>query len=196
MMKKHILPLLALCACLISTTGAKAHGLNMTSANITLRQHNHLSLTVATSLTELFRQLTWQGKPSSMFQLMSDEAQLTAFHFQLEQLFTAQLTVVIDGQLLSSRQTRVPSIKQLQQLLQEEIAKALLPPHTGKEDHDDYRTLVISIDGFMPKSVAAEQLNVHFPPALGPVLANYSEPYTQTLAPTANGSRFGIALKR
>ncbi|NMH66332.1 hypothetical protein [Shewanella salipaludis] len=217
MMKKHILPLLALCAGLISMTGASAHGLNMTSANITLRQHNHLSLSVSTSLTALFQRLEWQGKPASIAHLVADEAKLAEFHRQLVQVFAEQLTVAIDGQPLESRQTRAPSQAQLRQRLEEEIAEALLPPaHTAvhaahgqapHEDmsheplsheplsHEEYQTLVIHIDGFMPRAAKAEMLNVHFPPALGPVLTNYSEPRSQTLTPGADGSSLKIGLK-
>ncbi|QSX38256.1 hypothetical protein [Shewanella sedimentimangrovi] len=200
-MKKTTL-LLILCCGLISMTDARAHGLNMTSANITLRQHNHLSLTLATSLTELFHQLEWQGKPPSIAHLVADEAKLAEFHRQLVQVFAEQLTISIDGQSLASRQTRAPSQAQLKQRLEEEIAEALLPPspktqeHThGPAEHEDYQTLVISIDGFMPRAAKAEMLDVHFPPALGPVLTNYSEPRSQTLTPGADGSSLQIGLK-
>ncbi|MCE9687914.1 hypothetical protein LZP73_17180 [Shewanella sp. AS16] len=216
MMKKRILPLLALCAGLISMTGASAHGLNMTSANISLRQHNHLSLTVATSLTALFHRLEWQGKPASIAHLVADEAKLAEFHRQLVQVFAERLTISIDGQPLASRQTRAPSLAQLKQRLEEEIAEALLPPHKAQGQahdhgaheamphealsheplsHEKYQTLVIHIDGFMPRAVKAEMLNVHFPPALGPVLTNYSEPRSQTLTPGADGSSLQIGLR-
>ncbi|QSX31027.1 hypothetical protein JYB88_05125 [Shewanella cyperi] len=208
-MKKTTL-LLILCCGLISMTDARAHGLNMTSANITLRQHNHLSLTLATSLTELFHQLEWQGKPPSIAHLVADEAKLAEFHRQLVQVFAEQLTISIDGQSLASRQTRAPSQAQLKQRLEEEIAEALLPPAHGHmphndavhddkahepQSHEEYQTLVIHIDGFMPRTAKAEMLDVHFPPALGPVLTNYSEPRSQTLTPGADGSSLQIGLK-
>ena len=66
---KNIVLLLNLIMVLSFSQQVTAHGLNMSTAQVTLRQNNHISIRVHTSLKDLVAQLNWQGKPQSFTEL-------------------------------------------------------------------------------------------------------------------------------
>ncbi|WP_088329621.1 hypothetical protein [Lacimicrobium sp. SS2-24] len=195
-MKKLLLIILALG--LFETAMVSAHGLNITTATMTLRQKDHLSVRVATSLTALFQRMQWQGKPLSIAHLVADESKMVEFHQQLVKMFSQELVIAVDGQPLESRQTRLLNIAQLRQQLQDEIATAVLPGHTDhhKQDtHGRYHDLVINIDGFIPAAGQLKDLQIDFPIELGPIMTSYSEPKIQTLAAGQQTTRYHLQLR-
>jgi hypothetical protein len=59
---------------------ALSHGLSMTTASVTPRQKNHISIRIQPSLPDLASRMTWPGKPKSLMHLSSaDEKQIKAF---------------------------------------------------------------------------------------------------------------------
>ncbi|GLX79039.1 hypothetical protein tinsulaeT_23790 [Thalassotalea insulae] len=187
---KKLLLILVVCG-LFETATVTAHGLNMTTANITVRQKNHLSVRVATSLTALFRHMQWQGKPLSIAHMVSDEGKLEEFHQRLEQMFSEQLTILVEGKPLQSRQIRLMNLTQLRQYLRSEVAEAVLPQ---RDKHESYQDFVINIDGFMPSTGKGEKLKINFPVELGPIMTSYSEPKIQTLAKGEQVTRYQLQL--
>jgi hypothetical protein len=187
---KKIIFLVLVCV-LLQSAPSYAHGVNMTTATITLRQHNHLSVRLATSLTAIFHQLDWQGKPPYLAHLLVNEEDLKAFHHQLVQLFEQGLVIQIDNNRLLNRQTRILNLEQLGEQLRNEAAEAILPGHSP---HENYQGLVIFVDGFIPKQSARKQLKIDFPAELGPILTSYSEPQMQTLQAGETTTHYRLPL--
>lgn len=185
---KHFKMMLLLFCSLMATNKVLAHGLSMTTAEIALRHNKHISLTIRTSLSELFARMHWQEKPASLLHLASgDNKTLTLFRQQLNSLFTAQMPVYSGKLLLDSQRARLPGIQQLRKMLQKEIADQVLTGNKGKHEHgeqDRQNYLVAYIDGFLIANDEAdnlEELQVRFPTELGDILVSYVEPKVQTL---------------
>ncbi|WDD98516.1 hypothetical protein [Thalassomonas actiniarum] len=185
--KQCKLLILLLCS-LITVNQAAAHGLSMTSAEIALRHDKHISLTIRTSLSDLFARMLWPEKPASLLHLASgDNKTLTLFRQQLNHLFTAKMPVYSGKISLDSQRARLPGIQQLRKMLQKEIAGKVLKNHKGKHEHgeqDRQNYLVAYIDGFLLAGDRADnprELQVQFPTELGDILVSYVEPKVQTL---------------
>ena len=190
--QKQLLPLtliMLMLATLLLTSPVMAHGLSMTTAEIALRQNRHISVTVRTSLSDLFASMQWSDKPASLLHLAgADQQSLSLFRKQIHTLFTTDMPVFLGEYPLESQQARVPGLKKIRQLLQTEIATKVLKGENGhshdegEQDRQNY--LVIYVDGFIPKQdnkTALPELQVQFPSQLGDIMVSYVQPKVQTL---------------
>lgn len=175
---------------------ANAHGLKMTTAEITLRHEKHLSITIKTSLDTLFEQMRWPGKPASLLHLAaSDKKKMYQFRLALIKLFQP-LPIQAGKHTLQSRQLRVPSVSELQRLIQAYVAEQALQKKIKNKPHnhnDRAYYLKVQVSGFISprgKPLSANgvmpALQVVFPAVLGDILVNYTKPQTQTIRPSAN----------
>ena len=166
------------------------HGLTMTTAQLTLRNNNHLTVTVSASLAELFNGMNWQDKPPSLIHLMADDGiALADFRGQLSQLFLDDMPISFAGQALISPNLRLPHLPKLKQQIETEIAYSLMP---NTDEHDRSNYLVVYLDGFIPKKAfaldGASSVEAVFPDVLGDILVSFNRPLVQTL-PATKGER-------
>lgn len=164
-----------------------SHGLSMTTANITLRQKNHISIRIQTSLPDLASRMNWPGKPKSLMHLSSaDEKQIKAFRQALMKLFTQGMPITIGNKPMQSQMARLPPVKRLRKMLQAIVADQIMrvkkPAHSGHGDHEREDFIVINVDGFVAKNVDSRDLYIPFPTELGPITVSYSKPQMQTLS--------------
>jgi len=169
----------------LSMTGnVNAHGLNMSTAQVTLRQNNHISIRVHTSLKEVLAQLKWQGKPKSFTELAtSTQANLKPMSLALHALFTNDMPVRVGDKVMESKKARLPTPRQLQAKLQKVLAQKVMQQRQGKSagNHHSSNDLTIEIDGFIPKGITHSQINISFPKELGAIMVSYNKPQVQTL---------------
>jgi len=176
---------------------ATAHGLNMSTAQVTLRQNNHISIRVHTSLKDLLAQLNWQGKPQSFTELATiPQAKLKPMGAALHTLFTKNMQVTIGDKKMDSKKARLPSVRQLQSKLQKALAQQVMQKHQEKQqgNHHNRNDLIIEIDGFIPKDATDSQLNIDFPGELGAIMVSYIKPQVQTLKAGKSATRYHQAL--
>jgi len=162
-----------------------AHGLSMSTAQVTLRQNNHISIRIQTSLKELLAQLQWQGKPTSIMALATvNEKSVQSLSYALKNLFM-NMPVKVGSQTMASSQARLPSDKKLLAQLQALVAQVILKNkqhgHENAHDHDRDNYLQVEIDGFIPSGQHSRELNIAFPKELGTIMVSYSKPMVQTL---------------
>ncbi|EAQ66930.1 hypothetical protein MED121_13420 [Marinomonas sp. MED121] len=167
-----------------------AHGLTMTTAELTLRNNNHLTVTVRVSLTELFNRMNWQHKPPSLIHLMAEDGiALAGFRGAISQLFLAEMPISFMGQSLISPNLRLPNLAQLKQQVEADIAYSLMP---AADEHDRSNYLVVYLDGFIPKKAfaakGASSVEAVFPEVLGDIMVSFNRPLVQTL-PATKGDR-------
>lgn len=161
-----------------------AHGLNMSTAQVTLRQNNHINIRVHTSLKDLLAQLNWQGKPQSFTELATiTQAKLKPMSVALHTLFTKNMPVSIGDKEMDSKKARLPSVRQLQSTLQKALAQQVMQKHQKKQqgNHHNRNDLIIEIDGFISKDTKGSQINIDFPEELGTIMVSYIKPQVQTL---------------
>ena len=171
---------------------AFSHGLTMTTAELTLRNNNHLTMAIRTSIPPLFKQMEWPEKPASLVHLMAEDGKdLALFRAQLATLFLQEMPVTFAGYKLISPNLRLPKLSKLRQQIEREISLALLPPMEGDE-HDRSNYLVAYLDGFIPKkalsSTKQSHVEVVFPEALADIMVSFNRPLVQTL-PATNKKR-------
>ena len=194
---KFIMVLLNVLLILSVTGKANAHGLNMSTAQVTLRQNNHISIRVHTSLKEVLAQLSWQGKPKSFTQLATaTENNLKPMSLALHTLFTKNMPVSFGEKEMNSKKARLPSPKQLQVKLQKALAEKVMQKRQGQHQDEFHRSndLVIEIDGFIPKGVTNSQIQISFPKELGAIMVSYNKPQVQTLKAGKSATRYHQAL--
>jgi len=156
-----------------------AHGLSMSTAQVTLRQNNHISIRIQTSLKELLAQLQWQGKPTSIMALAAlNEKSVQSLSHALKNLFM-NMPVKVGSQTMASSQARLPSDKKLLAQLQALVAQVILKNKQHGHDRDNYFN--VEIDGFIPSGQHSRELNIAFPKELGTIMVSYSKPTVQTL---------------
>ncbi|WP_440053498.1 hypothetical protein ACSLBF_11305 [Pseudoalteromonas sp. T1lg65] len=175
-----------------------AHGLQMTTAQIVQRQDNYLFITINTPLSKLYQNINYADKPASIIHLAnSSKQQIKVFREALLKLFKEELTLSVAGKSLRSMRVSTLSAKELQKLLQAEMAAQVLNSAQGQSNHhhsDRKNYLRIEVDGFLPEVNAPRVLNGQFPRALGQILVSYSKPQMQTLSPSEHGSIYTQAL--
>ncbi|WP_028300124.1 hypothetical protein [Oceanospirillum beijerinckii] len=183
---------------------ATAHGLRMTTAEIALRRNNHLTITIRTSLNDLFQQMDWAGKPVSLLHLAAADKQVFG-KFRSAIIKLLQPIPVQAGKYpLKNRRLRLPALADLQALVRAEVAEQALQQsskhnsanhtHTG-DDRKHY--LRAELSGFINSDNNPAQqsaLQVVFPRALGKILVTYSKPQTQTISPGKDSSYYRQAI--
>jgi|GEM_PF-3945426 len=192
LLKKFGLEYSGLLLALFMSSQLYSHGLTMTTAELTLRNNNHLTVTVRTSLAELFNRMEWQDKPASLVHLMAeDNKALTRFRKQLGQLFIREMPIKFSDHALISPNLRLPKLVALRRQVEVAIANSLLPSVEGA-DHDRSNYLVVYVDGFIPKqalmSDIASSVEVVFPQVLADIMISFNRPLVQTL-PASEGTR-------
>ncbi len=173
-----------------------AHGLSMSTAQVTLRQNNHISIRIQTSLKALLSQLQWQGKPASVMALAAvNEKSIQPLSAALQDLF-ANMPVTIGAQSMASSQARLPSEKTLLTQVQTLVAQAILnkQQHKHVDAHGRENYLQVEIDGFIPNGERSEELNIAFPKELGTIMVSYSKPSVQTLKAGKHATGYRQAL--
>lgn len=171
---------------------ALAHGLHMTTVAVTLRQGDHLSLTVHTSLTDLFNRMEYDGKPGSVIYLANgSDKEIEQFRQQILSL-VKQTPLTVAQQPLQSVEVRMARAEALRELLLNAVAEHVLQAGTAAGASSDPRSnyLRIDIDGFIPKGDGTPVLEANFPQAFGPILFSYSKPQMQTIEPGEHGSHY------
>ena len=179
-----------------ASTLLHAHGLSMSTAQVTLRQNNHISIRIQTSLKELLAQLQWQGKPTSIMALATlSEKSVQPLSGALKALFS-NMPVKIGAQSMASSQARLPSDKKLLAQLQTLVARAILKnkQHSHVDAHDRDNYLLVLIDGFIPTGQDSRELNIAFPKELGTIMVSYSKPSVQTLKVGKHATGYRQAL--
>lgn len=179
------------------STQTAAHGLNMSSAQVTLRQNNHISIRVHTSLKDLLAQLNWQGKPQSFTELAtSPQTKLKPMSAALHTLFTKSMPIKFGNIAMDSKRTRLPNPQQLQIKLQKVLAQQVMQKHQDKHQssHHSSNDLVIEIDGFIPKNAEGSQIDIGFPKELGAIMVSYNKPQVQTLKGGKSATHYRQAL--
>ena len=169
-----------------------SHGLTMTTAELTLRNNNHLTLAIRTSLPALFNRMQWQNKPVSLIHLMAEDGvALTAFRSQLNLLFLKNMPITFADYALISPNLRLPSQAVLRRQIETDIANSLLPSNEER-DHDRSNYLLVYVDGFIPKKALstgdASRVEVLFPDELADIMVSFNRPLVQTL-PASQGRR-------
>ena len=196
MMKAMVLLLNVIIALSLSAQTA-AHGLNMSTAQVTLRQNNHISIRVHTSLKNLVAQLNWQGKPQSFTELATTpQTKLKPMSAALHALFMKNMPVKFGNIAMDSKKARLPSPQQLQSKLQKMLAQKVMQKHQDKHqsDHHSSNDLVIEIDGFIPKNAEGSQIDIGFPKELGSIMVSYNKPQVQTLKAGKRATNYRQAL--
>lgn len=165
----------------------------MTTAELTLRNNNHLTVTVRTSLVELFDRMQWQDKPLSLVHMMAKDGKaLAIFRKQLSLLFMRDMPIRFSDQALISPNLRLPKLMALRRQIEVEIANSLLPRVEGA-DHDRSNYLVVIVDGFIPKQALSSDfpssVEVVFSPVLADIMVSFNRPLVQTL-PATKSARF------
>jgi hypothetical protein len=90
---------------------ALSHGLSMTTASVTLRQKNHISIRIQTSLPDLASHMNWPNKPKSLMHLSSaDDKQIARFRQALVKLFTKGMPITIGNKPMQSQMACLPSV--------------------------------------------------------------------------------------
>lgn len=194
---KIFVVLLNLVLLLSLSVQAAAHGLNMSTAQVTLRQNNHISIRVHTSLKDLLAQLNWQGKPQSFTELATTtQTKLKPMSAALHALFTKSMPIKFGNIAMDSKKTRLPSPQQLQSKLQKMLAQQVMQRHQDKHKsgHHSSNDLVIEIDGFIPKNAQGSQIDIGFPKELGSIMVSYNKPQVQTLKAGKSATNYRQAL--
>lgn len=168
---------------LLFSSSALTHGLEMTTAKVTLRGQNHLTIRIETDLGKFSGRIDWPGKPKTLMHMATaNEQQVMAFRQALITLFAKEMSVTIGGEPMQSQQARLPDHKRLTKQLQTAAAEQLMPKDHSHDYDQRHNYLVINIDGFIPKSAKSRALNIDFPAALGAITVSYSKPQMQTLS--------------
>ena len=178
--------LISIVLAVLSINTVLSHGLSMTTASVTLRQKNHISIRIQTSLPDLASRMEWPGKPKSLMHLSSaDEKQMVLFRKALVKLFTKGMPITIGNKPMQSQMARPPTVKRLRKMLQsivaEQIMTAKQPVNPGHGPHERADYIEIFVDGFVAKKVDSRDLHIPFPTELGPITVSYSKPQMQTL---------------
>jgi len=184
----------------LQITDASAHGLRMTTADVALRHNKHLTITIRTSVSDLFRQMNWPGKPSSLLHLAAaDKKTFSQFRSALIKLLQP-IPVQAGKYALQNRRLQLPGLADLQKLVQVEVAEqALQKDHdASKHTHsvnDRQNYLRAEISGFINNNKPSipqqsQALQIVFPAALGKILVTYSKPQTRTLSPSKDSTYY------
>ncbi len=171
----------------LSVPEVLSHGLDMTTAQVTLRQNNHITIKINTSLKALLERLEWQGKPANYIQLARlDVASLTALQVSLRALFESQMQVEIGGSNMISKQVRLPKEAELLSLIKQNVSAFILQQSANNQDSAKEikggrsRYLSIIMDGFIDTSAQNKMLHINFPKVLGGIMVSYSKPSVQS----------------
>ncbi len=178
---------------LLWTQTAVAHGLHMTTIEVTQRQGDHLSLTIHTALTTLFNRMQYNGKPRSVIYLANgSDDEIAQFRQQIITLMRKEMQLTVMEQPLQSVQVRIVPSERLREMLLHDVARHILQADVAHEHNGNPRGnyLRIDIDGFIPRGEGAKVLEAHFPKELGAVLVSYSKPQLQTVDPGEQGSHY------
>lgn len=174
--------------CLLMPIQVLAHGLNITSAQITQRHDNHLTIHITLSVMDLAKRLNWENKPPTMMHLVGAKpVQFEHFHRAINYTFTQDLKIVVGGALMESKQVRLPNATELQKTMQTAFASNVIPKDPESHAHNDSAHAIdrikIFIDGFVSKKAIDRVLRITFPEVIVPITVSYSKPKVQTLMP-------------
>lgn len=164
------------------SASALPHGLELTTAKVTLRGDKHISIRIETDLVKLSGRIDWPGKPKSLMHMATLPPQEVAkFRVALQRLFTKGMPVNIGDKPMQSQQARLPDSKRLTKQLQTAVAESLMPKEHSHNFDTRHNYLTVYIDGFIDQTAKSKALNIDFPAALGAITVTYSKPQVQTL---------------
>jgi len=180
-----------------------SHGLTMTTAQVTQRHNNHITIRVETELTELFKKMTWQKKPASLLHLANgSDVVLSGFRLELARLFSEKMLISFAGKAIESANLRLASADKIKQQLLLEVANNVLNKVALKNSlshsHNDHGNsnngrqnyLVVKVDGFIPTEINQQAIEILFPTELGNIMVSYNKPQVQTLTVGKQSSRY------
>lgn len=173
---------------------ALGHGLTMTTAGVSIRNDTHLIVHLQYDPLRVWSQANSSegGRPPSPAELanMADaqfERGYDVMKTELEGKFSARF----DGQPVESLHFHFPPAAEFKRLVRQQFMDQVMDKEGGHTSHD-HREYYLNtmIDGFLPKGAEKGGLDITFPPSLGEILATYSRPQSQTLAPEKDGVHY------
>jgi|TARA_B110000971_G_scaffold220358_1_gene263724 hypothetical protein len=168
-----------------------AHGLNMSSASITLRDEIHLLLNVQYDLISVMEKAKILSADKNLLQIV---ATMPATEFedkvqQLQILFTQQLVAITDGKTVEGMQFKFPTGAELQSMVRQRLMQSLT---SSDHDHDQSLTW-LEADVLIHKN--AKGLELQFPAALGSVVSTFSRPETIVIQSGKAGASYSRLLR-
>ncbi len=172
MMRTLMFTGLLLLACSAWPPGLSAHGLDMSTASISVRDRTHVLINLRFELSAALQQMNSNTTLTGLSVLPVEE-----FEQALQPLID-----VISGQLLATHgnskltlKFRFPPAAEIRSQLRRDLMGSLTQPSSaGSEEHGVW--IRLQADGLLVEGSGA--LEVRFPVALAPVLVTYSEPET------------------
>ena len=192
--KKKIIYLLSILFFLSYSSHTYAHGLEMTSASVILRNQSHLTLRLQYDPFLLLNQINISKKkyPFKIEEFANLSEQLFEQQYQtIQKLITTGLVIHFDQQPVDSMRARFYPTTYFRKKIREQFMQQMIQNQSQihqNDPHDRQSFQVIVVDGFLPKNSKKGSLQIYFPKELGIVSVTYSEPITQTIIPSGNGS--------
>lgn len=174
-----------------------AHGLTISTANVTLRNQIHLTVRVQYDPLLLLRQTYAQSQktlpPLPLLANMADE-EFEKHYDVIKSLFQEKLAVWIDGKSMESPHFRFPATQLFRMQVREQFMKQVIDSQRitahPLPDHDRHYYQTIELDGFLPRTISQGTLDIRFPQELGTIQVTFSQPIIQTLTPEQEEIRY------
>ena len=175
---------------------AISHGLATSTAEVTLRFDNHITISIETALPPLLEQLTWDEKPNTLNDYIAlDDKKISHLSKRLKTLFDIETPVFIGANPLDSKRVTIPNASRLKTIIQSELSSSILNKQFGQAQNSDRsHYLRITIEGFIPKQSKTEELDIVFPKVLGPIIVSYVKPIQSTLSPSEDGTHYRVLM--
>jgi len=189
---------------LLNSIGVGAHGLKINTAQVNIRNDNHMIVRIRYDLMHFLHQLN-QEKPLPLAFLanMSDQ-QLEQQFERIKAAFRDNLSIRLNNKPLQSMQFRFNSLPRFrakirEQFMQQTRQQAMQKNGQNKQQkksqthsHDDQQQTfhMVNVDGFLPANHSNGNLAIDFPLELGEIMVTYSKPVSQTLKADANTIRY------
>ena len=171
--------------------------MHFTTADVIQRHDNQIYVTVRTSLSDLFAQLQYPQKPTSMLALASsDMTHAHRFREAVLALFKRQFHISINADRIDHLSMRMASSQTLREMFKQEVAEQVLQGHAdhASASNDRANFLRMDIDALIPSAKAQRQLNIQFPAELGTISVSYSKPKNQIVKRGPTATRYSQRL--
>lgn len=177
------------------TTFIYSHGLNIFTAYVTLRNTNHISLTLHFDLIELIENI--YKRDNKKFDLIklanSSKKEFEKEYKKVKELFEKELTIKFNKTPIDSPYFKFFTIDEFKKGIRDKFMSTIIDKQTHSHSHNHYFKK-IRVDGFMPKNQTKGDLNIHFPKEIEEVMVTFAKPRTQTIKADNNGSNFKLSI--
>ncbi|WP_087462843.1 hypothetical protein [Oleiphilus messinensis] len=169
-----------------------AHGLNLSNANVILRNDNHLTIKVQYRWQPFVEQAmpeqSWARTLPALASLKPED--FSRQYLAMQALIENELQVYYDGKPIQSVRFRFPDSNQSQQFFRTALASQLVRAEAHGHGHEDLQFQSFELDGFIAEKSPGGILTVDFPAEFGTMLVSYIRPVTQTLKPDRKGVHY------